>query len=195
MKLYSYVVRDDTGFAPNPFWGYCTLACCKPVIRRCAKAENDGDWIIGTGSVLNVGNDKLIYAMRVICKMGFDQYFTDKRFGNKIPSKGFKKECGDNIYYMNADGKWAQTESYHTVKNMNHDLSGECVLISNDFYYFGKCAVHIPERFSKIIKKGPGHKSKFDPDFVSKFIDWLRNKCSTGINGDPYDLQENDISK
>ena len=20
----------DTGFAPNPFWGYCTLAVCTP---------------------------------------------------------------------------------------------------------------------------------------------------------------------
>jgi Nucleotide modification associated domain 2 len=30
MKVYSYVVRCDTGFAPNPFWGYCTLAACTP---------------------------------------------------------------------------------------------------------------------------------------------------------------------
>jgi hypothetical protein len=32
--LYSYVVSTDSGFAPNPFFGVCTLACCKPVIRR-----------------------------------------------------------------------------------------------------------------------------------------------------------------
>ena len=29
-RLYSYVLRKDTGFAPNPYSGYCTLACCKP---------------------------------------------------------------------------------------------------------------------------------------------------------------------
>lgn len=47
MRLFSYVVRFDSGFAPNPFYGYCTLATCKPPIRRTALV---GDWIIGTGS-------------------------------------------------------------------------------------------------------------------------------------------------
>ena len=46
-KLYSYVLREDTGFAPNPYHGFCTLACCKGPIRMRAEV---GDWIIGTGS-------------------------------------------------------------------------------------------------------------------------------------------------
>ena len=29
-RLCSYVVRHDKGLAPNPFWGYCTLAVCTP---------------------------------------------------------------------------------------------------------------------------------------------------------------------
>jgi hypothetical protein len=29
-KLRSYIVRVDTGLAPNPFWGFCTLALCTP---------------------------------------------------------------------------------------------------------------------------------------------------------------------
>jgi len=36
MKVYSYIVAYDSGFAPNPFHGICTLACCKPTIRRTA---------------------------------------------------------------------------------------------------------------------------------------------------------------
>ena len=32
-KLYAYVMTYDTGFAPNSFYGVCTLACCKPKIR------------------------------------------------------------------------------------------------------------------------------------------------------------------
>lgn len=32
--LFSYVVETDSGFAPNPFFGVCTLARCKPSIRR-----------------------------------------------------------------------------------------------------------------------------------------------------------------
>ena len=44
MNIYSYVVTHDTGFAPNPFHGYCTLACCKPRIRSRAAV---GDWVVG----------------------------------------------------------------------------------------------------------------------------------------------------
>ena len=49
MTIYSYVVARDYGFAPNPFYGCCTLATCKPIIRRMAQV---GDWVIGTGSKL-----------------------------------------------------------------------------------------------------------------------------------------------
>jgi hypothetical protein len=62
LRLFSYVVRYDKGFAPNLFWNYCTLATCKPGIRR--KAEV-GDWVVGTGSKENVGIGKLIYAMKI----------------------------------------------------------------------------------------------------------------------------------
>ena len=44
MKIYSYIVKRDYGFAPNPFYGYCTLATCKPVIRKHAEI---GDIIQG----------------------------------------------------------------------------------------------------------------------------------------------------
>ena len=47
MKIHSYVIDHDLGFAPNPFYGVCTLAACKPRIRGHAKI---GDYVIGTGS-------------------------------------------------------------------------------------------------------------------------------------------------
>ena len=34
MRLFSYVVARDYGFAPNPFYEMCTLATCKPRIRK-----------------------------------------------------------------------------------------------------------------------------------------------------------------
>lgn len=34
MIVYEYVMTSDSGFAPNPFYGACTLACCKPKIRK-----------------------------------------------------------------------------------------------------------------------------------------------------------------
>ena len=30
VKLYSYIVVHDAGLAPNPFYGWCTLAVCTP---------------------------------------------------------------------------------------------------------------------------------------------------------------------
>ena len=75
-KLYSYVIPYDNGFAPNPFFGYCTLACCKPDIRRCAK---DGNWVVGTGSLRTVGVNKMVYAMKVKEVLSFDEYSRDKK--------------------------------------------------------------------------------------------------------------------
>ena len=48
-RIHSYVVRYDSGFAPNPFYGYCTLATCKPNIRRSADI---GDWVNTLSSVI-----------------------------------------------------------------------------------------------------------------------------------------------
>lgn len=50
MSFYSYKITRDYGFAPNPFGKYCSLACCKPHVRRKAIV---GDWIVGTGAVEN----------------------------------------------------------------------------------------------------------------------------------------------
>lgn len=43
-RIFRYVVRYDSGVAPRPFDGYCSLAICKPKIRANAIV---GDWIIG----------------------------------------------------------------------------------------------------------------------------------------------------
>ena len=71
MKLYSYVVRYDFGFAPNPFHGFCTLATCKPGIRRTASV---GDWVIGTGSADYDLVGRLVYAMKVAEVLDFNAY-------------------------------------------------------------------------------------------------------------------------
>ena len=34
MKLFSHIVKDDLGVAPNPFHGYCTTALCTPSGHR-----------------------------------------------------------------------------------------------------------------------------------------------------------------
>jgi len=74
-----------------------------------------------------------------------DEYFNDNRFGCKKPNIGSSDEingCGDNIYYIQ-EGKYRQLENiHHDEGDIEHDTSGENVLISNNFYYFWKSAVH-----------------------------------------------------
>jgi hypothetical protein len=59
-RLFTYKVAHDGGSAPNPFHGLCTLAICKPAIRRVA---TEGDVIVGLGC----GKDeaRIVYCMVV----------------------------------------------------------------------------------------------------------------------------------
>jgi len=194
MKIYSYVVRYDDGVAPNPFGGYCTLAICKPRIRSFAAK---GDWIVGTGSVENVGNDRLIYAMKVtLDPMSFEEYGSHKKFLKKIPIgvRGIKS-LGDNIYYRDENGYFRQrfpcAHSYNDKENIRHkkhDLSGKNVLISKagSFYYFGREAPRIPSRFRYIIKKGPGHKCNFADAERDAFVRLILRNMKPGIHGKPW---------
>jgi len=195
MKIYSYVVKSDSGFAPNPFWRYCTLATCKPAIRRIAKK---GDWVIGTGSVKNVGSNRLIYAMKVTEVMYLQDYGHDKRFAKKIPGKGIRRRIGDNIHYRDKEGiirqRFPSVHSYpdrEDLKSKCHDLKGKNVLISQsgNFYYFGRNAPKIPESLLCLIKRGPSHKCNFSQDVINEFLRLIQEK-KLGINGYPCGYSE-----
>ena len=196
MQLYSYVVTDDTGFSPNPFWGCCTLANCKPAIRRTAHV---GDWIVGISPKAN-GN-KLIYAMRVDEIISYIEYYEDSRFAAKIPyyDKGkVAYKCGDNIYKPLPSGNFLQLQSMHSngvnenLDTKTHDLGGKHVLISRNFYYFGQKALNLPETLEE-LKVGRAHKNKFTPDIVSAFLDFIARQTA-GVNAPPSSWPLNDDS-
>ena len=124
------------------------LACCKPIIRKNA---NIGDWIVSTGSKRSVGNDKLVYAMKITEKMDFNEYYHNPKFTGKLTTF---------IIKIRIFGYKMRTHSMmKTIWNMI--LSGLYVLISNNFYYFGKKAVKIPVELHELIKKEPGPQIKF----------------------------------
>lgn len=196
MKLYSYIVTHDTGFSPNPFWGYCTLADCKPLIRKTAKI---GDWIVGLSSK-SLGN-KIIYAMEVNEILTFFQYFHDERFQKKIPdySKGaVVYKCGDNIYEPLLNGDYRQLKSMHSNNaqenpdTKKHDLGGKNVLISKIFYYFGSKAIELPAELYD-LKVGRAHKNKFPSDVILKFKKFILD-YSKGVHAPPTKWLNNDNS-
>lgn len=182
-RLFSYVVRYDTGLAPNPFGGYCTLALCKWKIRLAAQK---GDWVVGTGSKSRGMEDRLIYAMLVTEKLDLNDYYTDKRFSKKIPNAD--NIIGDNIY-LNGEQKHS---FMHGPGSKKDDLEkGKYVLISgrDNYYYFGKNAIEIRSRFPWIIKTGPNYKSNFTDPQIASFVDWLRSKHPPGRHGLPIDYK------
>ncbi len=188
MAIYSYVLRYDSGVAPNPFHNYCTLAICKPLIRLRAKA---GDWVIGSGSRDNVNrndeNPKLIYAMRVEEVLPLVVYFDDPRFKLKKPNPNASLPhlwTGDNIYRSFGD-KIIQMPSVHSnpdfsenLENKFHDLKGQNVLISQYFWYFGKSAIHLPSAFEHFIKRNQGYKKIINPTDIEKFETWISKQSS-----------------
>ncbi|MFC1745540.1 hypothetical protein ACFL35_16210 [Candidatus Riflebacteria bacterium] len=185
MKLYSYVIRSDSGFAPNPFYGFCTLATCKPVIRKTCKA---GDWIIGTGSVEEGRPGKLVYAMKVDEVIPLEIYGSNEKFTKKIPVIDGTPEqrCGDNIYFIDKKGKWIQRPGRHQKEHIKRDLKGKNALIAREFYYFGKDnEVEFPEEFNIFINKTQGHKCNFPREPVEKFITWIRDNFKPGRHGFP----------
>jgi hypothetical protein len=173
MNLYSYVVTHDTGFAPNPFFGYCTLACCKPKIR--SKAEK-GDWIVGLTP--KAAGNRIVYFMRVDEVVeSFAEYWGDRRFRAKRPSykKEIRKRCGDNIYQPVGTGSYRQLRSTHSngevehKGNKTHDLSGKRVLVSETFAYFGSKALPLPPQFRCLVVTR-GHRSRFSEELKAEFI-------------------------
>src|SRR5262249_12272801 len=104
MKLSAYIITYDTGFAPNPFGHHCTLACCKPTIRRNAER---GDIIVGTAPPRLPKPGHLIYAMRVKQVLSYQEYWKDSRFAHRKPSQATPiRRRGDNIWHRDASGAW-----------------------------------------------------------------------------------------
>jgi len=124
-KSYTYVLEHDTGFAPNPFFGYLTLAACKPLlkgengIRKDVTEESlkEPVWIFANGGrrlyledyefqnnklvklKLNWNSyHRLVYAFRVDKILTFENYYNDPLFSKKkrINSSSQIETFGDN---------------------------------------------------------------------------------------------------
>lgn len=146
--LYTYTVTRDFSFAPNPFHGLCTLATCKPKIRKSAKVN---DWVMGVGgSNLKVIKRKCIFIMKVSETLSFQEYWEDERFRLKKPQRNGSRVqmLGDNIYHKCGIDSWIQEDSHHSnqdgssnLTNLNRDTgTTDRVLVSNHFLYFGSMA-------------------------------------------------------
>lgn len=143
--LYSYTIKVDIGFAPNPFGGVCTLACCKPKIResvadRVKKTANIDNllvlrkeipdyireqaiWVLAMASrrlsnIKNIAYRSVVFLMQVTDIMDFETYY--KEYPRKRPNRSNKdseKYYGDNIYTKNSPSETRQLPSEHSNKD------------------------------------------------------------------------------
>lgn len=198
MNFFSYVVARDYGFAPNPFNGACTLATCKPDIR---KSAHIGDWVIGCGSASLGYRGKLIYAMRTDEILTYSEYFDDPRFECKKPVLygSLKQTYGDNIYSKNPQGEWVQLDSHHSYKdgaqnyhNIRRDTKSEKCLISHHYFYFGRSAITLPQDLEECIYRSRGFKYIEEKSGV-KLTEYLEKEYSPGFIDQP--IQFNKFSR
>jgi hypothetical protein len=188
-------MTHDTGFAPNPFHGYCTLAACTPNHQRANL--NPGDIIVGyEGEGLKKSRKRsdcetpehnaLIYYMVIDEILDLDKYFRDSRFQVKKPIPGSRKpiqRVGDNAYYKDkSTGSWNWIHGHcHNLDKckdittvIKQDTKGDRVFIGRNFYYFGNRAVSFPNKFIKYL---PQRGIKYCRHPLSEFDRYVKNKA------------------
>jgi hypothetical protein len=195
--IYSYIVARDFGFAPNPFFGVCTLATCKPELRRTCQL---GDWVLGIGSANYDLQGHLVYAMEVGEALSFDHYWADRRFRQKRPNLhgSLRSAFGDNIYrHDKSSREWVQLNSHHSLpdgspnpNNIAHDTQTDRVLISRWFVYFGREAPRIPSNVrERLHGQSRGHSIQRDPAITETTLEWVRSIGSKGYVGEPAEFE------
>jgi len=191
-KHYSYVLDHDTGLAPNPFFGYLTLALCKPRAtgqqgpRNWVKKEwlDQGDvWIFANagkglyledfeninGKLISITNNskhynRLIMAFKVHEILTYEEYFNDTRFEHKkfIDSDPIKK-YGDNKIFIQETYRDANKVYISEEIELEEEIKCDKVLISNkNDFYYFGC---------------------FAPDLLGEFEQYfLKAQGSKGFN-------------
>ena len=159
LKLYSYIVVSDNGYAPNPTGGVCTLAYCKPEVRWFA---NPGDYVVGLAGAeyrnRAAADWPIIYAMRVTDVCSFKEFRLDGRYQGHLYSD------------------WNAREE---------EAKSDRVLISNDFVYWGGDGPSLPQGLTDLIV-GRGHKCNFPPEVVRVFVHWFEGQQDRGCLGTPF---------
>lgn len=199
-SVYVYAVSYDLGFAPNPFGGLCSLACCKPNIRKRAR---HGDWVIGlTGSKLKPAQ-RCVFSMVVTGDTTFDGYWAHPDFATRRPKRNGspKKQVGDNIYHRDTpDAPWLQENSVHSLEdgtqcalNTAHDTRINRVLLSDRFIYFGSSAPLLPSSVLKQLgySKNVRDYRRFDASDARALIEWLEPQMverPNAVLADPIDF-------
>jgi hypothetical protein len=192
-RVFTYVVTHDSGFAPHPFRGLLTLACCKPQIRRTADV---GDLVVGLSSRC----ERVVYAMQVAEIVDFEEYWADPRYRARRPAMDSERTVdrrGDNIYEPVVGG-FRQLRSEHCKGDgcedadlKRTDLSAP-VLVADRYTYWGSRGPALPEDLG-FLAVGRGHRCRFSEEQVDRVAVWFET-LPRGVHGAPAMWPESDES-
>ena len=168
MRLRSYKMTGDKGFAPTPFGCSLTLATCKPAFATRPK------WRLGRGLTSKslaghyVGSERLVYLMHV----------AERLLGrDKSPDMG-------------ADGRQRTSSSAnpnHAPRDRKRDVGGTFVLVSNEFYYFGGSAPAVPRDVRPDVPRGQSRYGQGScPAQAERFLRYIRDNYRAGRHGQPH---------
>lgn len=199
MTTRTYRLDHDLGFAPNPFFGWCTLACCMPKIREHA---DEDDIIIGMAGAGKRGlariHPQLIFWMQVDEAMDFDDYWKDPRFVNKRPQMpGPKMRMVGDRSYRHEPGQegWRFETSMHHIprasaangSHVNIDTSVNRLLVGKRFTYWGNRGPALPAQLMSLFPNPRGQKCPPDGPLLAQLHQLVDIDNPKGAVGDPTD--------
>ena len=186
MKLLSYVMTSDTGLAPNPYWGICSLALCTPNHMN-AQLKPD-DWVVGHSTVAT--GHRLIYAMRLTKVLDMTTYFHEYKQKRPVLDGTPEQRCGDNFHYFE-NGQWKYIPSaLHCCEEEFEQDQGRQVFLAegeDNFWYFGDKSLDFAAQFPSLIHNGRGISYERDEKAIKAFSDWLQGMGVRGCIGKPSD--------
>jgi hypothetical protein len=212
-KYYFYRMTADTGNAPCVFEkGYqkptpelLTLACCKGgYFRKNEKAVHAGlRQTIGkemndnkncTYYIIGIYKDRILYIAKIDKAILMIEYFSNEEYGNRMDCIYEVKENSKE----NDDWKLKRRKDFNSlfhgddIRQHYKDELGGYVLLSEEFSYFGKKVVSIPDEIQEFIPKRQETKTYSSDcqkikEFVEEYIkkesyfnptEKLTNKCA-----------------
>ena len=201
MSVWTYRLGHDWGFAPNPFFGVCTLACCKSNIRQYAKED---DYVFGVGGADSKRPNRAIFWMKIDRIMSMDDYWHAAEFQRKKPAPNapLKRWVGDNIYHHDETGRYVQDDSFHALSGgfvnadtLNSDTGRaghrDRVLIGSEFTYWGGDGPMVPDHLRQFICENRDREKRTNLQEVAAFVDWI-NALPRGRVGWPTEWNYQD---
>ena len=162
--IFTYMVTIDCGGAPCIHNNILSLGICKPMIRRYATVNNIIIGFCAKSMKLSNSKPQILFIAKISEKITYKNYY-DKY-----------KVRPDCIYDNDLN---LLKNDFHTSFNVQTDLSGQNVLISKDFIFFGNNHISISNELQYICPNNQGYWSRKNTQYsnlVHTYFELLKSK-------------------